>query len=63
MKDLKCNDYPKGWKAFELRLGRPKGVKQWLNAIWGLDIFIHKVPFLKVIALCHVIYWLLNYTS
>lgn len=52
--------YSKGWKAIHFKIGRPRGLKQWTNAIWGLDIFIHKVPFLKVSVLANIIYWILK---
>lgn len=54
-----CNPYPKGWKAFAMKLGTPKGLSQWINAIWGLDIFIHKVPFLKTTVLVNILVWIL----
>lgn len=54
-------NFPKGFRVIDIRLtATPKGVKQWFNAIYGLDIFIHKVPFLKVIVLANIIYWILN---
>jgi hypothetical protein len=57
---MEINNYQKGWKALQLKIVNPKGLKQWLNAIYGLDIFIHKVPFLKIVALCNIIYWIIN---
>ena len=55
------NNFPKGFKVIEIKLTAiPKGFKQWFNAIYGLDIFINKVPFLKMIVLVNVIYWILN---
>ena len=53
------NPYPKGWKAFAIKLGTPKGLRQWINAIWGLDIFIYRVPLLKTIILSNIIVWIL----
>ncbi len=53
------NQYPKGWKLLELKV-KPKGFKQWVNVIYGLDIFINKVPFLKMIVLANIIYWIIN---
>jgi len=51
--------YPKGWKVLQLKLEKPKGLRQWINALWGLDVFIHKVPLLKTIILSNIIVWIL----
>ena len=58
-KEIKMNNYPKGWKLLELSV-RPKGLKEWINVVYGLDIFVNKVPFLKMILLANIIYWILN---
>jgi len=47
-----------GWKLIELHpSSKPKGVKQWLNFIWGFDIFIYKIPFMKTLILANIIIW------
>lgn len=52
------NEYYNGWKLIELHPGsKPKGVKQWLNFIWGFDIFIYKIPFMKTLILANIIIW------
>jgi len=52
--------YYSGWKLMSLHpTSKPKGVKQWLNFIWGFDIFIYKIPFMKTLILANIIIWLL----
>ena len=55
------NPYYNGWELISLHAtsSKPKGVKQWLNFIWGFDIFIYKIPFMKTLILANIIVWLL----
>jgi hypothetical protein len=55
---IDINPYHNGWKLIALHPGsKPKGVKQWLNFIWGFDIFIYKIPFMKILILANIIIW------
>jgi hypothetical protein len=58
-KEFRTEYYPKGWKLLELTIN-PKGLRQWINVIYGLDVFVNKVPLLKVVLLANIIYWVLN---
>ena len=52
--------YPRGWKLLRLNLlDKPKGVVQLLRLIWGFDIFILEVPFLKSLCLANLIVWII----
>lgn len=56
--NIDFNAYCNGWKLITLHPGsKPKGIKQWLNFIWGFDIFIYKIPFMKTLILTNIIIW------
>jgi len=52
--------YPKGWRALQLSPGeRPKGARQWINFLWGFDIFFRNLPFLKIILTANILVWII----
>jgi len=51
--------YPRGWKLMRLTLWeRPKGTRQWTTVLWGFDIFLWRLPFLKTILAINVLVWI-----
>lgn len=49
---------PKGWKMFSMELyNRPKTFKEWRRVIWGYDIFVQGIPFLKILLLANILMW------
>ena len=56
-----ANEFPVSWKLLSLTFGanKPKTPRQWLAALWGFDIFVHEIPFMKSIVLANVIVWLI----
>ena len=54
------SSYPDGWKVIEIKVtGRPKGIREWFNFIWGLDIFVNGVPFMKTLVALNILVWIL----
>ena len=55
-----ANRFPVSWKLLSLSLGnsKPKTLRQWLTVLWGFDIFIQEIPFMKSIVLANIIVWL-----
>ena len=37
----------------------PKGLSERLHFIWGFDIWLHNIPFLKSIILINIIVWII----
>ena len=57
-----ANEFSHSWKLLSLSLGnmKPKTLREWLAALWGLDIFIEdKIPFMKSLVLANIIVWLI----
>lgn len=51
-----------GWKLMQIfQPARPKGFKEWVRFLWGFDIFVGPVPFLKMIVGANAVVWLLAY--
>ena len=55
------SSYPKSWRLFQMNLGepRPKGFIEWSRFLWGFDIWLGNVPFLKVMVLANILVWLI----
>lgn len=49
--------YYRGYKTLELKFSHPRQLKEWIYAIWGMDIFFGPVPFLKTIVLANLLVW------
>ena len=59
--DIKGKMYNKSFKAVSLSIiEKPKGIKEWFWAIYGLDIFIQGFPMCKLLVLGNIIYWSLK---
>ena len=53
-------NFPKGWRLMQLALQeRPKGIRQWITTLWGFDIFLWSVPFLKTVLAANVLVWII----
>ena len=51
----------KKWRLIEIRTDlSAQGFKEWCLTIYGTDIFVNNVPFLKMILLGNILYWILN---
>lgn len=50
-------DFPRGYKVLQFRLGRPKGFRQWTRAIWGCDVWLGPIPFMKTTVFSNVAFW------
>ena len=54
------NHFSEGWKALQFSYGvKPEGISQWVNYLWGTDIWLGKIPFMKTVVLINVLVWLL----
>lgn len=50
--------FPKGWKALYFSLPqRPKGTRQWVNFLWGWDIFYGRFPLIKSLLAANILVW------
>ena len=52
----------KEWKVIAISVSAREhhpSPKEWLYILWGLDIFINGVPFLKTIVAANVLVWLI----
>lgn len=52
--DWRCH---RGYKAISFRFARPSQLKEWVYAIWGMDIFFGPVPFLKAMVFANLLIW------
>lgn len=56
----KIKIYHAKWRALDFTIDvRPKGLREWLNLIYGWDIFFNGVPFLKTLILANILVWLI----
>ena len=52
--------YPKSWKIIEIKVGnKPKGIREWFAVIWGTDIFVNGVPFMKTLVAINILVWII----
>jgi hypothetical protein len=59
----RVNNFPRGWKALQFKFHeKPEGFSQWLNALWGWDIWYYSFPVVKSLLLCNVLIWLIFVT-
>ena len=48
------------YRAIDIKMGPfPKGIANWPSFIYGWDIFINGVPFMKTLVLCNITVWIL----
>lgn len=50
--------YGKGFRAMEIKFGKPCGWGQWRRALWGTDIWIGPLPFLKTSVTVNMLAWI-----
>lgn len=51
------NGFQRGWKLMSITRGsiRPQGLREWAAMIWGWDIWLGPIPFLKTSILINAI--------
>ena len=59
MKNAELKFEPVSVRAFSINFDFKSIVKEygWLRTIWGYDIFLNRVPFLKSLVMANVIVW------
>lgn len=61
---IHIDPYPKGWKLFQMGIfNKPKNITQTLRLIWGFDLFLYKIPFLKTTLLLNILVWILIFLT
>lgn len=58
--NFSINNFPKGWKAIYFNFNPPpKGFAQWVNALWGWDIWYYEFPVVKSLIATNILVWLI----
>jgi len=63
--DVRLNMRWKGWRLVRLCIGRerPGTTVDWLWMLWGFDVWIGRVPLLKLVVLANLVMWVLMWGS